>query len=94
MDHGIYLSWLSFSSSKIKLTPILRDVTHNSLLTLNSWIETSGKTLEEIDEMFDGEKHTTVPTVEEIIKGKGDTEVLFGQPVGEEIIPVPVVDKK
>jgi len=64
------------------------------MLTLDSWVETSGKTLEEIDEMFDGEKHTTVPTVKEIIKGKGDTEVLFGQPVCEEAIPEPVVGKK
>ena len=31
------------------------------------WVETKGKTLEEIDEIFDGEKHTSV-TMHEIEK--------------------------
>ncbi|XXH01540.1 hypothetical protein Hte_007900 [Hypoxylon texense] len=52
------------------------------------WVETKGKTLEEIDALFDGEKHSSVPDVEQVRTGqatldvaaieqqlKGDTEV-------------------
>lgn len=34
------------------------------------WVETKGKTLEELDEVLDGVKHTTVPDLEQIYKGK------------------------
>jgi sugar porter (SP) family MFS transporter len=34
------------------------------------WVETKGKTLEEMDEMMDGEKHADVPDVIDIINGK------------------------
>lgn len=33
-------------------------------------METKGKTLEEIDALFEGEKHSSVPDVELIRKGK------------------------
>lgn len=33
------------------------------------WVETKGKTLEEIDALFEGEKHSDVPDVEDIRKG-------------------------
>ena len=33
-------------------------------------METKGKTLEEIDAIFDGEKHSDVPDVELVRKGK------------------------
>lgn len=33
------------------------------------WVETKGKTLEEIDAIFEGEKHSTVPDVEEVQQG-------------------------
>lgn len=34
------------------------------------WVETKGKTLEEIDALFDGEKHSSVPDVELVLKSK------------------------
>lgn len=34
------------------------------------WVETKGKTLEELDEVLDGVKHTNVPDLEQIYKGK------------------------
>lgn len=43
------------------------------LLTLPQavfWIETKGKTLEEIDAIFEGEKHSTVPDVEKVRRGE------------------------
>lgn len=39
------------------------------------WVETKGKTLEEIDEIFDGEKHSSALDVKEIeAGGKGAEE--------------------
>lgn len=34
------------------------------------WVETKGKTLEEIDAIFEGHKHSDVPDVEQIRTGK------------------------
>ncbi|KAJ4346928.1 uncharacterized protein N0V89_010861 [Didymosphaeria variabile] len=34
------------------------------------WVETKGKTLEEIDAIFEGEKHSAVPDVEAVRKGE------------------------
>lgn len=34
------------------------------------WVETKGKTLEEIDALFEGEKHSSVPDVEDVRHGK------------------------
>lgn len=42
---------------------------------LGYWVETKGKTLEEIDEIMDGFKHSEVPDVDDVIKGKGNVEV-------------------
>jgi hypothetical protein len=45
----------------------------NSLLTSNQWyywVETKGKTLEEIDAIFEGEKHSSGPDVEDVLQGK------------------------
>jgi hypothetical protein len=43
------------------------------------WVETRGKTLEEIDELFDGEKHTNVPNLDDMRAGKaGLDEILVG----------------
>ncbi|RFU27656.1 hypothetical protein B7463_g8683, partial [Scytalidium lignicola] len=36
------------------------------------WVETKGKTLEEVDELIDGEKHSDVPDLEVIMAGKLD----------------------
>lgn len=33
------------------------------------WVETKGKTLEEIDAIFEGEKHSSVPDVAEVLHG-------------------------
>jgi len=33
-------------------------------------VETKGKTLEEIDAIFEGEKHSNVPDVEDVATGK------------------------
>lgn len=34
------------------------------------WVETKGKTLEEIDAIFEGEKHSSVPDVEDVRQGE------------------------
>lgn len=34
------------------------------------WVETKGKTLEEIDALFDGEVHSTVTDIEKVRKGE------------------------
>ncbi|KAF9067333.1 sugar transporter [Rhodocollybia butyracea] len=45
-------------------------------LILYYWIETKGKTLEEIDELIDGDRHTDVPDLARIIRG--EKEIQFG----------------
>jgi hypothetical protein len=39
------------------------------------WVETKGKTLEEIDAIFEGEKHSSVPDVETVRLGKATVDV-------------------
>lgn len=39
------------------------------------WVETKGKTLEEIDAIFEGEKHSNVPDVELVRTGKQKLDV-------------------
>ena len=39
------------------------------------WVETKGRTMEEIDEVFDGEKHSTVPNLKEVESGKVEVEI-------------------
>lgn len=39
------------------------------------WVETKGKTLEEIDALFEGEKHSSVPDVEQVRKGQATLDV-------------------
>jgi hypothetical protein len=39
------------------------------------WVETKGKTLEEIDAIFEGEKHSSVPDVENVRLGKETVDV-------------------
>ena len=39
------------------------------------WVETKGKTLEEIDAIFEGEKHSSVPDVEVVRKGDAHVDV-------------------
>jgi hypothetical protein len=34
------------------------------------WVETKGRTLEEIDAIFEGQKHSAVPDVETVRKGE------------------------
>lgn len=46
------------------------------------WIETSNKTLEEIDELIDGQMHSDAPALLTVIKG--DIEVTKGQSLGLE----------
>ena len=38
-------------------------------------METKGKTVEEIDAIFDGEKHSSVPNVEMVRRGKDQIDV-------------------
>lgn len=38
-------------------------------LIIGYWVETKGKTLEEIDAIFEGGKHSDVPDLETIYKG-------------------------
>lgn len=39
------------------------------------WVETKGKTLEEIDALFEGEKHSDIPDVEAVRTGKAQIDV-------------------
>lgn len=39
------------------------------------WVETKGKTLEEIDAIFEGEKHSDVPDVEAVRRGEKTIDV-------------------
>ncbi|KAJ9601935.1 hypothetical protein H2200_013494 [Cladophialophora chaetospira] len=39
------------------------------------WVETKGKTLEEIDAIFEGQKHSNVPDVELVRRGKAQIDV-------------------
>lgn len=39
------------------------------------WVETKGRTLEEIDAIFEGHKHSTVPDVELVRTGKETLDV-------------------
>ncbi|KAJ7147187.1 MFS sugar transporter-like protein [Mycena crocata] len=41
------------------------------------WVETQGKTLEEIDELLDGVKHSNAPDVEKVIRG--EAEGIYGE---------------
>ncbi|KAH6698361.1 MFS sugar transporter-like protein [Leptodontidium sp. MPI-SDFR-AT-0119] len=58
------------------------------------WVETKGKTLEEIDELFDGQKHSDAPDLEAIMKGKAGVDEFVVDGV-EPVTQVPVeVSKK
>jgi hypothetical protein len=39
------------------------------------WVETKGKTIEEVDEIFDGQKHSNVPDIEAVRKGTARIDV-------------------
>ncbi|RFU26952.1 hypothetical protein B7463_g9392, partial [Scytalidium lignicola] len=39
------------------------------------WVETKGKTLEEIDAIFEGEKHSDVPDIDLVLKGKAQVNI-------------------
>lgn len=41
-------------------------------------METKGKTLEEIDAIFEGEKHSSVPDVEAVRTGKEEIDGVIG----------------
>ncbi|KAK7721547.1 Solute carrier 2, facilitated glucose transporter member 1 [Botryosphaeria dothidea] len=43
-----------------------------------AWVETKGKTLEEIDAIFDGHKHSEVPDVEQVLHGEVAASVIEG----------------
>lgn len=40
-----------------------------------AWVETKGRTLEETDEIFDGVKHSDVPDLDLVARGKADVMV-------------------
>lgn len=42
------------------------------LFVIFYWVETRGLTLEEVDERFDGIKHSSVPDLEDVKRGKVD----------------------
>ncbi|KAI2469087.1 putative hexose carrier protein [Annulohypoxylon bovei var. microspora] len=46
------------------------------ILIVVFWIETKGRTLEEIDAIFDGEKHSSVPDVEMVRTGQATIDVV------------------
>ena len=43
------------------------------------WVETKGKSLEEIDALFEGVKHSDVPDLEDIYRGKADVGFAVGE---------------
>ncbi|KAJ9659846.1 hypothetical protein H2198_002915 [Neophaeococcomyces mojaviensis] len=45
------------------------------VLIILYWVETKGKTLEEVDAIFEGHKHSNVPDVEEVRKGKAHIDI-------------------
>ncbi len=53
------------------------------------WVETKGRTLEEIDAIFEGEKHSSVPDVEAVRQGK---ETITA--AGEGVVPMGEYDEK
>lgn len=48
------------------------------------WVETKGRTLEEIDFIFEGEKHSNVPDLGEVLEGKAIDDEIFMQTTEEE----------
>lgn len=54
------------------------------------WVETRGLTLEEVDKIFDGVKHSDVPDLEAVKEGKAivDAHVLEGEPVAQQHVEV------
>ncbi|KAG0649446.1 Lactose permease [Hyphodiscus hymeniophilus] len=49
------------------------------------WVETRGKTLEEVDICFDGEKHSSVPDLEDLLNGNVTKDVVLDGLVVEEV---------
>jgi hypothetical protein len=63
------------------------------LFVIFVWIETKGKTLEEIDAVIDGVKHSDMPDLDSLKKGdeieQAATEVLVGtEPTADAVDPV------
>jgi len=61
------------------------------LYVIFCWVETKGLTLEEVDIIFDGVKHSDVPDLEAVRRGKEDI-VLTGIEITEH--GVPIIQKK
>ncbi|KAF2636587.1 general substrate transporter [Massarina eburnea CBS 473.64] len=49
------------------------------LFVLFVWVETRGLTLEEVDKLFDGEKHSDAPDLEAVVEGK-EVDVFIAAP--------------
>lgn len=49
------------------------------------WVETRGLTLEEVDIRFDGEKHSSVPDLEDLVHGNVEKDVVLDGLVVEEV---------
>jgi sugar porter (SP) family MFS transporter len=58
------------------------------------WVETRGLTLEEIDRVFDGIKHSDVPDLEAVQDGKEGLEIVDGVSVTQQQVSMGKVDKK
>ena len=57
------------------------------LYVIFCWVETKGLTLEEVDIIFDGVKHSDVPDLEAVRRGKEDI-ALTGIEVTEHGVPI------
>lgn len=57
------------------------------------WVETKGKTLEEINELLDGTKHTDAPDLESVMAGTADLGVLMGEEPAIEESPITIGKK-
>lgn len=53
------------------------------VMILYWWVETKGKTLEEIDELIEGTRHSGMPDLDQIIKGQKDVEKYLTGTVAE-----------
>ncbi|TAQ90664.1 hypothetical protein B7494_g967 [Chlorociboria aeruginascens] len=51
------------------------DIVILGLIKAIYWVETKGRTLEEIDALFEGEKHSSVPDVEQVRTGKDQINI-------------------
>jgi hypothetical protein len=66
------------------------------LFVIFYWVETKGRTLEEVDELINGVKHSNMPDLKALrqVKLNDDTEMIVGQVITREEGPMVASGKK